>query len=210
MADPISYCFAGANELCMTQSEWAAWTQAIVTVVTFIIALARQHAVDKKAAIQKQTSDAALLQERRQHAKQQRIANENLLAEKRYSEALKAKALAIPLRLKLTSFVTSIEFLEGQGLKGTPQHLLELFGDGLDVRAMGEDVLAIRDCTEDMLAVIDAAQHLHRYLTLLSHKEALEQHQMQFITGLFTEVKPRAEAAKNTLRAIIATEVPRV
>jgi len=209
MADPINYCSWVANSFCITQSEWATWTQAALTVLTFAIALVRQHRTDKRAALQKQMSDEALLQERREHAEQQRIANEALLAETRFNRRLRAKAIAISLKPDLNKFCSLITVVELHGLPDTPAQALADYEEILQIRHRAQEAVELGDIGDRVLSVVDAAQNIHNYLSAIRANSAFSPQNSRYINETIKDAKPRAEEAVQVLLGMIWTESSR-
>lgn len=203
MADPINYCSWVASTFCITQSEWATWTQAGLTVLTFVIALRRQHKTDQRAAKQKQASDDALLAERREHAEQQRIANEALLAETRFNRRLRAKAIAVSLKPDLNKFASLIKVIQQHGLPDTPAQALAEYEEILRIRHRSQEAVELGEIGDRVLEVIDSAQNLFEYLSALRNSAAFSPQNTAFIGDVITDAKPHLDEAIRQLLEMI-------
>lgn len=132
----------------MTQSEWAAWTQAILTVVTFAIALWRQETLQKRA-----------------EAKQD-AANALLNAEKARFSEIKARALAIALESDLTDAKTVADVLV---LRGPKDHPKDVFDNGaalLTLRTRGSEAVELGAAADPVLRAVHAARTMYEFLEL--------------------------------------------
>ncbi|WP_423163029.1 hypothetical protein [Stenotrophomonas maltophilia] len=202
MADPGIYCFAGAKGLCMTQSEWAAWTQAALTCITFTVALITQHQTDRRSARQKRKSDAALMAERIRAADERRAQAENLLAKERAESLLIARATAIYIRPELGNFAAVLESIIEHGPPDSPAEHFNLALPNLAIRHRSLEALKIPEATDALLNVTNAAHALHNYLDACKDAEVLGPNEHKFISDLAKQSLPQVEAALTAVKAI--------
>lgn len=185
MADPINYCSWLYRSFCISQSEWATWTQAGLTVATFAIALWRQETISAKAAKEKENA-AYLLEE-----------------EKKRNAQLRARAAAISMRAELTRFCSTVEALEEGDMKDTPKDAYAEISPHLDIRLRADQALELMDATESILKAIHAAETLHSYLLSCKDRANFSGTDYQFLSWSARKMRPNAEEALDRVTELV-------
>ncbi|MHC1668120.1 hypothetical protein ACODUO_03070 [Stenotrophomonas maltophilia] len=202
MADPVNYCSWVAESFCITQSEWATWTQAGLTVLTFVVALVRQERTDRRAAKLKIQSDAALLLERAEHAEQQRKSAAALLAEADINRRLRARATAISIAHDLLALNSAIDVLAEGNVADSPQQAFAEAAPHLELRTRAMAALDLMEATEAALKAVDGAQSLYRYLLACQDQEAFTPDDLTYLQSTAESLRPDSEAAEKAIMRI--------
>ncbi|MBD8696579.1 hypothetical protein [Stenotrophomonas sp. CFBP 13718] len=202
MADPVNYCSWFYGSFCISQSEWATWTQAGLTVVTFAIALITQHNTDARAAKQKAKADAALLEEKLRAAEDRRSQAESSLANEKAQALLRSRATAISLHPELLNFESVLEAIIRHGPADSPAEEYELIVPNLDIRHRPFEAMHIPTAAEALLTVTDAANRLHNYLDACKTSEQFGPSEMKYIDDLAQESLPKVIAAQEAVQVI--------
>ncbi len=185
MADPINYCSWFANSFCITQSEWAAWTQAILTVATFAVALWRQELAAKKAAYEK--ADAAKLLE----------------AERQKATLMRARATAISLRSEITRFASAMEAVMGEPLRDTPSDTYNAIEPHLSIRLRATEALDLMGAADSALKVVHGAQGFYTYLLSCKHLVRYETAHLDFLKTTAQKLFPIVQRAETEVGALL-------
>lgn len=178
MADPVNYCSWIVKSYCVTQSEWATWTQAILTVVTFAIALWRQERTASKAALEK--NEAARMLE----------------AEKLHNTEMRARAAAISLRSEVIRFCSVMDALREADLEDSPAEAFKAMDPHLDVRLRAREAIELMAAADSVLKVVHGAQSLHDYLNSCKNRPAFEPSDYTFLRDTANNIYPIAERAQ--------------
>ncbi|WP_414540439.1 hypothetical protein [Stenotrophomonas forensis] len=186
----------------MTQSEWAAWTQAALTCITFVVALVKQSRTDNRAAKQKATSDAQLMEEKVRAADERRAYAESLLAKEKAEALLKARATAIFIRPELLNFEAALETIVNSGPADSLAELFDLLLPNLAIRNRSLEALQIPAATEVLLNVTDRAHVLHNYLHACSEAQAYGSDEHNFIADLAKNALPKVQEAHAAVEVI--------
>lgn len=145
MADPVNYCNWLYPSFCISQSEWAAWTQAVLTVLTFAVALWRQERTHRQAEAKKDASD------------------ELLKMEKENSQKAKRRAIAIVMNSELAKFGSLATAILMRGLTENPKQMFEIASPLLDLRRRGFEAAELGDAADAVLKAVEGAEKLHIY-----------------------------------------------
>ncbi|PTS71909.1 hypothetical protein DBR33_07145, partial [Stenotrophomonas sp. HMWF022] len=186
----------------MTQSEWAAWTQAALTCITFTVALVKQHHTDQRAARQKQESDAALMAEKIRAADERRAQAESLLNKERAETLLQARATAIFIRPELGNFAAVLESIIEHGPADSPAEQFNLVVPYLAIRHRSLEALQIPEATDALLNVANEAHALHNYLDACKEAELFGPTEYKFVDDLAKNALPQVEEALVAVKAI--------
>ncbi|WP_414611832.1 hypothetical protein [Stenotrophomonas muris] len=185
MSDPVNYCSWVANSFCISQSEWAAWTQAILTVATFAVALWRQELAAKKAAQEK--ADAAKL----------------LDAERRKTTLMRGRATAISLRSEITRFASVMDALVEEPLTDTPSATYNAIEPHLSIRLRATEALDLMGAADSALKVVHGAQSLFTYLLSCRNLAKYETAQLEFLKTTAQKLHPIVQRAEAEVGALL-------
>ncbi|MDH1192506.1 hypothetical protein [Stenotrophomonas sp. GD03958] len=185
MADPINYCSWLASSFCITQSEWAAWTQAVLTVATFAVALWRQELAAKNAAHEK--ADAAKLLEE----------------ERRKTTLMRARATAISLRSEITRFASVMEAVMEEPLRDTPSATYKAIEPHLSIRLRATEALDLMGAADSALKVVHGAQGLYTYLLSCRNLERYDTAHLDFLRTTAQSLFPIVERAEKEVGALL-------
>lgn len=222
MPDTALYCSWLNSSVCITQSEWAAWTQAILTVMTFAIALVVQRRTQKaseskqdgiRAAAEKKEDDIrAAAEKKEEELRADAERREAAIAaqareEKTKSDLLLAIASAIPLRNRLLDTFTIGQFLT---LEGSIASLSATFSNTdrlLDLRKFGGDAARLMDASTPVLRAIYAAEELWGYLEVRKDVDGVDPVSVAHIQTLARALELQSVTAINALELILAPPV---
>lgn len=187
MADPINYCSWLASSFCITQSEWATWTQAALTVGTFVFAMWRQKVTSNNAELKVAAAEEKLRDERVRNSK------------------TRALATAIAIRVDVTSFLSLVGSLPGLGLNMKPSEVFEQAEKNLDLRLRAMDALDLMEATNAVLAVVDGAHSIHNYLHACRNQQEFLQKDRDYLTNACGAYGKLGHGAFEAVKTLVAT-----
>jgi len=185
MVDTVNYCSWVAKSFCITQSEWAAWTQAVLTVATFAVALWRQELATKKAAQEK--ADAAKLLE----------------AERRKTTLMRGRATAISLRSEITHFASVLEAVMEQPIRDTPSVTYNAIEPHLSIRLRATEALDLMGAADSVLKVVHGAQSVYTYLLSCKNLASYETGHLDFLKTTAQKMFPIVQRAETEVGALL-------
>lgn len=233
MPDTALYCSWLNSSVCITQSEWAAWTQAILTVMTFAIALFVQRSTQKaserkqdriraaaekkeddiRAAAEKKEDDIRAAADRKEEElradaeKREAAIAAQAREEKTKGDLLLAIAAAIPLRNRLLDTFTIGQFLK---LEGSIASLSATFSNTdrlLDLRNFGSEAARLMDASNPVLRAVYAAEELWGYLEVRKDVDGVDPVSLAHIHTLAKALELQSVTAINALELILAPPV---
>jgi len=203
VADPINYCSWLASSFCMTQSEWATWTQAGLTVGTFAFAMWRQKVASDKAAKEKAKSNEELKNERERSATERRESATLLQQEKAANAASRARAIAVSMRIEMTGFVSVVSTIHLRDNLKSPALAFAEFGSHLDIRHRAMDALDLGEATDAVLEVVSGAQSVYGYLSTCREQKVFEERDYKFFETCSKNLTPLADKAEKAIDKLI-------
>jgi len=203
MAEPINYCSWLANSLCMTQSEWATWTQAGLTVGTFAFAMWRQKVASDKAAREKAESNEELRNERQKSALERKNAADLLQQEKAANAETRARAIAISMRIEMASLVSVVSTIHLRENLKSPAAAFAEYGGHLDIRHRAMDALDLGNAIHPVLDVVSGAQAVYAYLATCKPQDQFEEGDYKFFESSSKTLTPLADKAEKAIEELI-------
>jgi len=203
MADPVNYCSWIVESYCVTQSEWATWTQAALTVGTFAFAMWRQKVFNDKAAHERKLSAQDLLREKQAHLNDQKAAEAERSAERARNQALRARALAITIRTELTEFASVVHVLHEGELGKSPRSLLENTKGHFAIRHRALESLELLDATDIVLTVVERAERAYLFLAACAMRDSYINDDEAWIRAHFGKSRPLVTEALTAIQRLI-------
>lgn len=190
----------------MTQSEWATWTQAGLTVGTFAFAMWRQKVASEKAAREKAESNEKLRAERQKSALERKTAADLLQQEKTANAAIRARAIAVSMRIEMTGFFSVVSTIHLRDNLKSPAAAFAEYGAYLDIRHRAMDALDLGDAIHPVLDVVSGAQTVYGYLVTCRPQENFEEKDYKFFESCSKKLMPLAEEAEKAIESLIKRE----
>ncbi|WP_313301479.1 hypothetical protein [Stenotrophomonas sp.] len=191
MADPINYCSWLASSFCITQSEWATWSQAGLTVGTFAFAMWRQSVTDARSEEKVAIAEDKLRKERLQNSK------------------TRALATAISIRVDIDSFNSVVSALPSHGLDVNPSEVFAGSEPSLGLRLRAMEALDLMDATSAVLAAVHAAQSVHNYLDACRNDETFGERERKHLSEVCPIYLKQGEEASEQIATLIQTGLRR-
>jgi len=185
MADPVTYCSWAVESLCMTQSEWATWSQAILTVVTFGVALWRQEAARAESEVHRKSDTLERKLERDAAAHQ------------------RALAFAVNVRGELDELHSIATIVQTYEMK-SPGKTFKEASSFLDVRKRAMEAAELLGASTKVLRAVNAANIFYAEFRMYSHKAAYDQADIEFLRKSGTEIEPIAKRAIDAIDVFLA------
>ncbi|MBN5087892.1 hypothetical protein LI078_06435 [Stenotrophomonas maltophilia] len=190
----------------MTQSEWATWTQAGLTVGTFAFAMWRQKVASDNAAKEKAESNEELRAERQKSALERKTAADLLQQEKTANAATRARAIAVSMRIEMTGFLSVVSTIHLRDNLKSPATTFAEYGAHLGIRHRAMDALDLGDAIHPVLDVISGAQTVYGYLATCRAQETFEENDYKFFESCSESLMPLAKAAEKAIESLIRRE----
>lgn len=185
MADTVNYCSWIAKSICISQSEWAAWTQALLTIVTFAVALWRQEILTKSAERKRDLTDKSHKDER------QRL------------EKMKARAVAIAIQTDVTELLAITSALSRSDAKKVPKVAFETSSKALNIRLRAIESIELSDASDPVIKAVHGAQMIYNYLMVTSDQAKYTPGETEKIEDLAKTLHHIAKTASAALDALI-------
>lgn len=188
MADPANYCSWFSTTFCITQSEWAAWAQAGLTVATFAFAMWRQKVATDKSTAERQIADQAVTQKQSEGAK------------------ILARATAISIRIELNTFLALAKVLPKHLQNVAPPAVFKDADGRLNLRLRALDALNLLEASQPALDAIDAAHLFHNYLRACANQQTFEERDVEHLNRVCIEYQATGQTALDSIRKLIDKE----
>ena len=168
---------------------------------TFAFAMWRQKVASDKAAREKAESNEELRNEREKSALARKTAADLLQQEKATNAAIRARAIAISMRIEMTSFLSVVSTIHLRENLKSPA--AAEYGEHLDIRHRAMDALDLGDAVDPVLDVVSGAQAIYAYLATCSPQDKFEEGDYEFFVSSSKKLTPLTENADKAIDKLI-------
>lgn len=189
MSVATNYCSWIYSSYCVTQSEWATWTQAVLTVLTFVVAMWRQEVTQNRANREKAA------------------AADQLEAMHLSAATMKARATAISLRTEIGQFQSVLKIIIDQGLRQPPKPVFDAMSPNLNLRLRAVEALDLMESADPVLRAVHSAENIYGFFRTCAVKNQFDDGDNAFIQRIAAGILPFVDDAYEKI-GVLAFKAP--